>query len=574
MLNKKGNKNRELLAAIGISCKALGGVAVFSAVVNILALTGTLFMLQVYDRVIPSHSGATLLALFALVVLLYLMMGILDNARSRVLARVGARFQDRLDERAFRIVLKQSRLPSERQKPAVALNSLGTIQGFLASPLPGAIFDLPWVPFFLTIMFAFSVWLGLLGLAGALVVTALAVANQWLTRRKNADAHAIRLEADAETERTRKQLETILGLGMVDPFLARWKRLRAASLEANLATSDISGRLTSASKAVRQLLQSAALGLGAVLVLAGHFQAGAMIACSILLGRALAPIEQVIGQWGLIQRAWEAWKNLSVLFEAIEDETQHMPLPRPEARIDVEAASVVPPGERKPVLQAITFSLTPGKALAVIGPCAAGKSSLARALTGVWPAAAGIIRLGGADINEYPPDTLGRYLGYLPQTVTLFPGTVAQNIARFDENPDPDTVVRAAQKAGAHQMILDLPMGYDTLLTEGESLLSGGQRQRLGLARALYGNPLVLVLDEPNASLDDDGLRALNGAIAEAKADGRAVILMSHRPSALAECDSVLVLEKGHVRACGPRDEVLSRIAGARMPNVVAGGGH
>ncbi|MBB4121862.1 type I secretion system permease/ATPase [Martelella radicis] len=572
MLKKKPNNNKELLTAIGVSYRALGGVAVFSAVVNILALTGTLFMLQVYDRVIPSHSGATLLALFALVVLLYLLMGILDNARSRVLARIGARFQDRLDERVFRIVLKQSRLPSERQKPAVALNSLGTIQGFLASPLPGAIFDLPWVPFFLTIMFAFSIWLGLLGIAGAIIVAALAVANQWLTKRKNADAYRIRLEADAETERTRKQIETVLGLGMVGPFLTRWKGLRATSLDANLATSDISGRLTSASKAVRQLLQSAALGLGAVLVLAGDFHAGAMIACSILLGRALAPIEQVIGQWGLIQRAWEAWKNLSVLFETIEDETQHMPLPRPEARIDVEAASVVPPGERKPVLHAITFSITPGKALAVIGPCAAGKSSLARALTGVWPAAAGIIRLGGADINEYPPDTLGRYLGYLPQTVTLFPGTVAQNIARFDENADPAAIVRAAQKAEAHKMILNLPMGYDTVLTEGESLLSGGQRQRLGLARALYGDPLVLVLDEPNASLDDDGLRALNGAIAEAKTDGRAVIIMSHRPSALAECDEVLVLEKGQVRAFGPRDEVLSRITGTQMPNVVAGG--
>ncbi|WP_176084789.1 type I secretion system permease/ATPase [Martelella sp. HB161492] len=574
MFTNKQTKNHELRAAIAASREAFGGVAVFSAVVNVLALTGTLFMLQVYDRVIPGRSMATLTALFILIVLLYALMGVLDNARGRVLARIGARFQDRLDARVFRVVLERSRVPAIRQKPAAALDSLAVIQAFLASPVPGALCDLPWVPFFLAIMFGFNFWLGLLGVAGLVIVAVLGIANQWLTARRNAEAARLKQEAESATERARKQVETLRGLGMTGPFQERWRSLRTKALEASLATSDVSGRLLSASKAIRQLLQSSALALGAVLVLAGNFHAGAMIACSILLGRALAPVEQVIGQWALVQRAGRSWQTLSLLLEEVGDQAERMPLPRPQARLDVEAISVVPPGERKPVLTNVNFSLAAGRALAVIGPSAAGKSSLARAVTGLWPAGAGVIRLGGADIREYDEDTLGRYLGYLPQSVVLFPGTVAENIARFTPDADPAAIVLAAEKAGAHEMILGLPMGYDTPLTEGDGIMSGGQRQRLGLARALFGDPLLLVLDEPNASLDDEGLMALNGAISSAKEDGRAVIIMSHRPSALAACDDVLVLERGQQRAFGPRDEVLQRFARAPVQNAVATGGH
>ncbi|TPW28259.1 type I secretion system permease/ATPase [Martelella alba] len=573
-MKSRKTKNRELLTALAASKQALGGVALFSAVVNILALTSTVFMLQVYDRVIPSRSGATLLALYVLIVLLYGLMGVLDSVRGRLLARVGTRFQDRLDDRVFRIVLRLSLIPSEREKPAEALNSLATIQTFLASPLPGALCDLPWVPFFLMIMFVFNFWLGMLGVGAALLVTLLALANQWLTAHRNKEAFRQRLEADSQTERTRKQIETVRALGMTGTFLARWKKARTAALQAALATSDVSGRLTAASRAARQLLQSSALALGAALVLAGDFQAGAMIACSILLGRALAPIEQVIGQWPLVQRTGQCWTSLSVLLSSVREETVGMALPKPEARLSCEGAVIVPPGEPRPVLSAITFAVEPGTALAVIGPCASGKSSLARAVTGLWPTANGVIRLGGADIREYGPDVLGRYIGYLPQSVILFPGTVAQNIARFDEDADPEAIVAAARKAEAHQMILDLPRGYDTILSEGDSLLSGGQRQRIGLARALYGDPLLLVLDEPNASLDEEGQAALNAAIAEAKADGRAVVLMSHRPSALTECENVLLLEKGRIRAFGPRDVVLQRPAPALSTYRLTAGVH
>ncbi|QQM33129.1 type I secretion system permease/ATPase (plasmid) [Martelella lutilitoris] len=571
-MNDAPSKGRsELWQALLSSCGALFGVAVFSAVVNLLMLTGPLFMLQVYDRVLSSHSSATLLVLFAIVAFLYGLMGFLDHVRGRVLARVGARFQARLDGRVFRAVLKQAEHPGLREQPAGGLRDLASIQAFLSSPLPGAAFDLPWTPLFLAILFAFNMWMGWLGLAGGIVIAVLAFANQRLTQKRQADAARLARDADAATERTRKQIETVRALGMTGPLISRWHAVRKTALEAQIAASDRGGGLTAATKAFRLLLQSAVLALGALLVLDGQLSAGAMIAGSILLGRALAPIEQVIGQWATFQKAGRAWSSLAKLLSAVPESEAPMPLPRPEGRLSVEAITVVPPGEKKPVLSAISVAVAPGKALAVIGPSAAGKSSFARAVTGLWPAAGGVVRLGGADIRHYDPDVLGSLMGYLPQTVMLFPGTVAQNIARFAADPAPEAIVQAAQRAGAHDLILSLPDGYDTVLTEGESRLSGGQRQRIGLARALFGDPVVLVLDEPNASLDDPGVKALNGAIATAKADGRAVIIMSHRPSALAECDDVLLLDSGQARAVGPRDEVLQRFV--RQPQGKIAGG-
>ncbi|AQZ54430.1 type I secretion system permease/ATPase [Martelella mediterranea] len=559
----------ELRQALLFSRGALIGVAVFSAVVNLLMLTGPLFMLQVYDRVLSSHSSATLLVLFAIVVFLFALMGFLDHVRGRVLSRVGAGFQARLDERVFRAVLKQAEHPGFREQPAAGLRDLASIQTFLSSPLPGAAFDLPWAPFFLAILFAFNVWMGVLGLAGGIIIALLAFANQRLTRDAHAEAARLMRDAEAATERTRKQIDTVRALGMLRPLLTQWQAVRGAALRAQIAASDKGGGLTASTKAFRLLLQSTVLALGALLVLEGQLTAGAMIAGSILLGRALSPIEQVIGQWMTFQRTGRAWRSLGKLLDAVPPQGAPMPLPRPEGRLSVEAIAVVPPGEKKPVLSGVSVEVSPGSALAVIGPSAAGKSTFAKAITGLWPAASGVVRLGGADIRHYEPDVLGGLLGYLPQTVMLFPGTVAQNIARFADDADPEAIVLAAQKAGAHELVLSLPEGYDTVLTEGESRLSGGQRQRIGLARALYGDPVVLVLDEPNASLDDPGVKALNGAIATAKADGRAVIIMSHRPSALAECDEVLLLDGGRVRAAGPRDEVLKRFV--RSPQLAEG---
>lgn len=538
------------------------GVGVFSAVVNLLMLTGPLFMLQVYDRVLSSGSSATLLVLFGVVVFLYGLMGLLDHVRSRILARLGAQLQADLDAPAFAMVLNQAERPKLREKPVSALRDLSAIQSVMSSPAMGHLFDLPWTPFFIAILFIFHPWLGWFGVAGSASVLILALINRWVTQKPQEAAARLAAEADARTEMTRKSIETVRGLGMTGALTARWKTLREEALEAQMEASDRGGAISIATKTFRLLLQSAVLGLGAWLVLGGDLSAGGMIAGSIVLGRALAPVEQIVGQWPQFQRARAGWRSLEALFAEAAQERPPMPLPRPEPRLVVQHLTVTPPGRHlaPPVLVDVNLRAGPGDAIAVIGPSASGKSSLARALTGVWPAARGEIRLAGADLPQYDRDVLGRLIGYLPQDVALFPGTVAENIARFDPQAKPEDVVRAAQSAAAHELITALPQGYDTVLTEGGGLLSGGQRQRIGLARAFYGDPVMLVLDEPNSSLDDPGVQALNQAVSNARAEGKLVVLMSHRPSALAECNLVLMMENGRAREFGPRDEVLNRV--------------
>ncbi len=548
-----------LWKVLGTSKGAFIGVGLFSAVVNILMLTGPLFMLQVYDRVLASRSSATLLVLFAIVAFLFALMGLLDHYRGRVLARIGAGFQSALDGRVFDAVLRQAEHPTLRERPASALRDLATIQTTLASPGMGAVFDLPWTPLFIMVLFLFHPWLGWFALAGGAAVLLLALLNQARSKKPQAKAAGLAAEADARTEATRKAIETVRGLGMARAMTRSWHTARDEALETAMTASDTSGALTASTKAIRLLLQSAILGLGAFLVLRGELTAGAMIAGSILLGRALAPVEQVVGHWPQFQRAMTSWKDLSKLLEALPVAREKTELPRPNARLDVRDLIVVPPGETSPVLQGITLSAESGDAIAVIGPSASGKSSLARALVGLWAPAKGEVRLGGADLHQYDRDQLGRYLGYLPQEVALFSGSVAQNIARFEEDATSEAIIKAATLAGAHDLILGLPEGYDTVITEGGGRLSGGQRQRIGLARAFFGDPEVLVLDEPNASLDDPGIQALNRAIANARKAEKVVLVMSHRPSALAECTKVMILEGGQMRAFGPRDEVLNR---------------
>jgi PrtD family type I secretion system ABC transporter len=546
----------ELRRARGI----LLGVALFSAAINLLMLTGPLFMLQVYDRVLGSGSVETLAVLFSLVVFLYGLMGFLDHVRGRTLARLGAGFQAGLDGRVFGAVLRQAEHPGLRERPATGLGDLAAVRTLLASPVMGALFDLPWTPLYFAVLFLFHPLLGWAGIAGGLVILALALWNQATTRGLQAEAAKQAAEAEARTERTRREIETVRGLGMTARLTAHWAEARDAALKAHIAASDAGGGFTAATKAFRLLLQSAMLALGAWLVLQGQLGAGAMIAGSILLGRALAPIEQVVGQWGMVQKARAAWTRLEKLLEAAQDPAPPMPLPAPEARLAVRDLAVAAPGERRALIAGVSFAVGPGEAVAVIGPSAAGKSTLARALTGLWPPAQGEIRLSGADLHQYDRDVLGLSLGYLPQEVVLFPGTVAENIARFAADARPGDIVAAARAAAAHELILQLPDGYDTRLTEGGGRLSGGQRQRIALARAFYGAPPVLILDEPNAALDDQGVQALNAAIAGAKAQGRAVLIMAHRPSALAECTHVLMLDGGRMRAFGPRDEVLAKL--------------
>ncbi len=550
---------QELSAVRAESRRLYWAVGLFSVFVNLLMLTGPLYMLQVYDRVLGSRSVETLVALSLLVLFLYGSMGILDHARGRVAARIGARFQARLDARTFRAMLGRSagRTESPTGPAASGLRDLEAVRGFIASPVLTALFDAPFTPLFLFAIFLFHPWLGYLAVAGGAVLIAITVANQYATRGPQAAAALAAARSERWSEQMRHDAETVEALGMRGAALSRWARTRGAALGEAVQLSDRSGGFTVATKTWRLFLQSAMLGLGAYLVLLGQLTPGAMIAGSILLGRALAPIELVVGQWALVQRAARAWETLGTLLGSAPEPEPRTALPRPSAELTVKDLTVVPPGEAAATLRMVSFTLPAGEALGVIGPSGAGKSTLARALTGTWPAAGGRIRLGGASIDQYDPDTLGALVGYLPQRVAIFDGTVAQNIARLADEPDAAAVVDAARQADAHDMILALPDGYDTRLDATGGRLSGGQVQRIGLARALYGDPVLLVLDEPNANLDNEGSAALNRAVEASKAAGRSTIIMAHRPSAIEHCEWILHIDGGLRRAFGPREEVL-----------------
>lgn len=532
-------------------------VGFFSIFVNLLMLTGPLFMLQVYDRVLGSRSEATLVALSVLVALLYILFGVLDWARGRVLARAGAQFQSDLDERVFKALLKVPSQPGRGDKIQSGLRDLESVQKLMTSPALFAICDMPWTPIFACAIFLFHPMLGYLALAGGGLLIITTIINQKVSKKGVIDAQIQSTRADSFAENVRDDREVVQGLGMRGAVMSRWRKTRNKSLSSNMQSSDVTGAFSSFTKAFRLFLQSAMLALGAYLVLQNELTPGAMIAGSILMGRALAPIEMAIGQWPLVQRASSGWFNLSKLLEIVPDETPRTALPRPKAHLSAQNLTAVPPGESQASLKMVSFEVQPGTALGVIGPSAAGKSSLARVICGIWKPASGRIRLDGASLDNYDPDVLGQYIGYLPQTVTLFDATIAENIARMSETPDAAAVVAAAKKAGAHEMILEQPEGYDTPIGNFGGRLSGGQRQRLGLARALYGDPLILVLDEPNSNLDSVGSSALNDAIRTMKTEGKSVIIMAHRPAAIAECENLLVLENGMRKAFGPRDEVL-----------------
>ena len=548
--------NIRLLRAASLGRGLILTITTFSIFVNLLMLTGPLFMLQVYDRVLSSRSEATLLALFVLVAALYGLMGVLDYARGRVAGRLGARFQASLDDEVFDTALREAVNPAAAERPASGLSDIEAVQRFVSSPGFLAVFDLPWTPLFIFAIFVFHPLLGWLAVGGALLLMVVTLANQFVTRRPLEEATNAQAFADNFAQQVRSEAETVAGLGMHDAVRQRWKKYRDDALEAQISSSDKVGSYASAAKSLRFLLQSAMLGLGALLVLQSELSPGAMIAGSILLGRALAPIDQTIAGWPALQRARSGWSNLTKLLARVAPKTEKTRLPHPKANLRVHGISVIPPGTRVPTLKMLSFEITPGTALGVIGSSGSGKSTLARALTGIWPVAAGTIRLDGATLDQYGSDDLGRYIGYLPQDVVLFGATIAENIARLGD-PDSDEIVRAAKEAGAHEMILTLPDGYNCRIDPGGHRLSGGQRQRIGLARALYGKPELLILDEPNSNLDNAGNEALNAAVRSQKAAGRSVIIMAHRPAAIAECDTLMVLEGGSRRAFGPRDEIL-----------------
>jgi ATP-binding cassette subfamily C protein len=547
---------------------------VFSSAVNLLMLTSPLYMLQVYDRVLGSQSEATLVALTLLMTALFVIMAVLDHLRGRILARIGARLQDALDARAFRAALTRQSIAPDDRAALAAQRDVEAIRTFWSSPIVTALIDMPWAPVYFAAIFIFHPLLGWLAIAGAVVIFAMALFNQRSTQAALQRASETALLADRTADRMRSEADTVRALGMTGAAFARWQETRATALEQSIRAGDTGGGWSAASRGFRLYLQSAMLGLAAWVVLQGELTPGAMIAASILMGRALQPIEQAVAQWPILTRAQEARHRLAELLSRVPAPQPRTALPRPAARIEVTNLSLIPPGQTAPTLRGLSFTLQPGQALGVIGPSGAGKSTLARALTGLWPPASGSIRLDGASLDQFDPDTLGALIGYLPQRVSLFDGTIAENIARLAPTDDA-RIVAAARTTAAHDMILRLPGGYDTRLDSTGGLLSGGQVQRVGLARALYGEPVLLILDEPNSNLDNEGSLAVNAAIRAHKAAGGAALIMAHRPAAIQECDLLLVLEDGLRRAFGPRDQVLREMvqnAGDIVGKVAPGG--
>ncbi len=550
---------QELRAARRESRGLYSFVAIFSFFSNLLMLVGPIYMLQVYDRVLGSNSLETLIALSFLVLFLYAIMGLLDYSRGRIMGRVAARFQSRLDRRVFEAVIRKSAVAPD-DGTTTGLRDLESVQRLMSSPVLMSIFDIPWAPFFLAGIWIFHPYLGILALAGGAVLILVTMVNQLVTRHPVARAAMAGVHSQSISDQIRVESEMVQAMGMQNAAFDRWQVARNMALKEQIRSADLGGTFTTTTKTFRLILQSAMLGLGAYLVLQGALTPGAMIAGSILLGRALAPIEMAIGQWPLVQAAMKGWRSLALLLGQVPVMPQRTGLPKPKALLEVQQLTVLPPGERQAVLKSVSFTLQPGQAVGVIGPSGAGKSSLARALTGVWHPAGGKIRLNGAALDQFDPEVLGGHIGYLPQRVQLFDGTIAENIARLSLAPDATQVVEAARKADAHDMILKLPEGYDTRVTAGGGRLSGGQMQRIGLARAMYGDPVILVLDEPNSNLDNEGSEAVNMAIRSFKQDQKSVLIMAHRPAAIVECDLLLMLELGQVRAFGPKEKVLQEV--------------
>lgn len=550
----------ELKAILRRHRKMYWAVAAFSFFANLLMLTGPLYMLQVYDRVLSSGSVETLLALSSIMLFMYCVMGVLDYVRGRIMGGIGAQFQADLDHRVFDAVMRKSAVaPDLRTESGLA--DLEGIRRLMTSPVLMAGFDMPWTPVFFFGIFLFHPILGYLAVGGAVVLILVTLTNQILSRAPQEDAGQSQQKATMMSNQIRQEAEMVHSMGMLDAAFARWLKARNLALDGQMQVTGITGCFTSIGKTLRLFLQSAMLGMGAWLVLRNEMTPGAMIAGTILLGRALAPIDVALNQWAIVQRGVTGWQNLRELLGAVPKETEKTPLPTPKARLSAKAITVYPPSEKKSALRSLSFEIQPGQAVGVIGPSGSGKSTLARALTGVWAPVSGTLRLDGATLDQYSPRMLGKYIGYLPQRVQLFDGTIAENIARLDPDMNALRVVAAAKKADAHEMILALPQGYDTVVSTAQSKLSGGQMQRLGLARALYGKPVIVVLDEPDSNLDSFGSEALNKAIRDLKAQDCAVLIMAHRPMAIRECDTILVLDRGTCAAFGPKEKIMGQDA-------------
>jgi ATP-binding cassette subfamily C protein len=541
---------------------AFYGIGLLSAVLNVLMLGGSIYMMLVYDKVLPSRSEPTLYSLLLMVVLVYVFQGLLDVIRGRMLVHVGASFDVGLNGKIHQLIGKLalgSRQVGDGLQP---MRDLDSIRSFLASGGPAALLDLPWMFFFIAILFLLHPALGITVLIGALILIALTYATEQRTREPMQQLTVFAAERHAMAEATRRHAEVIRALGMQDRLGTLWALTSAQNLAAQERATNVSSGLGGASKVFRLLLQSVVLTVGALLVIENKATGGVIFASSILAARALAPVEIAIGNWRGFMAARQSWKRLQQLLERVPDERVTQELPAPRSAVNVEALSLAPPGAQRLTVENVSFIAKAGEAVAVIGPSGSGKSTLVRGITGVWKPVRGAVRLDGAALDQWAPDSLGQHIGYVPQNVELLDGTVAENICRFEPGAPSELIIAAAQTAGVHDLIVRLPEGYDTAVGPEGINLSAGQRQRVALARALYRDPFLIVLDEPNSNLDAEGEQALADAVGKIRERGAVVILVAHRQSILAAVDLILYMRDGKALAFGPRDEILRRLAG------------
>ncbi|MGE7418568.1 type I secretion system permease/ATPase [Methylobacterium tarhaniae] len=540
---------------MGVSRRTIVALGLFSAIINILYLTGSFYMMQIYDRVIPGRSIPTLVALSVLAAALYSSQAALDFFRSRVLSRLARSLDERLSPRVFSLV---ARLPLSPSGVGLQpLRDLDQVRGFLAGGGPIGFFDLPWMPFYLAICFLFHPLIGLAVTVGALVLVAFTACTEAFTRKPVRDAALHGSERNNLAEACRRNAEVVAAMSMSPHLSTCWDVINRKHLDSHERAGDVVGGLGGVSKVARMMLQSGVLGLGAYLVIHGEASSGIIIAGSILSARALAPLEQVIAHWKSFAGARQSWKRLRTLLAAHPEPVDRLALRKPASCLSVEGVGLAPPTTQTLVVTGVSFVLTSGSGLGIIGPSASGKSSLARGLVGVWHPVRGSVRLDGATLDQWAPEVLGQHIGYLPQDIELFDGTIGQNIARFAPDPDPESIIRAAEQAGVHELIVRLPHGYETRIGEGGMALSGGQRQRIALARALYNDPFLVVMDEPNSNLDGEGEQALTQAIAGVRKRGGIVVVIAHRPSVLAAVDQVLIMAQGQVQAFGPKEQIM-----------------
>ncbi|WP_306144120.1 type I secretion system permease/ATPase [Roseibium sp. MMSF_3412] len=545
---------------------AFWGVAIVSFVINILMLTGPVFMLQIYDRVLASGSVPTLVVIGSLAIVLYVFYGILEGVRGRILSRLG----QRVDARLSGIVYKVSNsLPVRLGRKSARLRpvqDLDTIRQFLSGPGPAAIFDIPWLPLYLGIVFLFHPLLGAVGLAGAVIISILIVANEYMSRGPTEDAAGQSGRRTAAVESGQRNAEVVAAMGMQSTLTARWDAQNTEYLATQRRASDTTGVFGTAIKTIRFILQSAILAVGAWLAIQQEITPGVMIAASIMTSRALAPIEQAVAQWRGFVASRQALRRLREVLQVADAEEPKMDLPQPSKGITVEQVFCGPFGEPTPYVQNVTLDLQAGDGLGVIGPSGSGKSTFARALVGVTTPLRGVIRFDGAELSQWESKKRGEFIGYLPQDLQLFDGTIAENIARFREDAAPEKIIEAAKLADVHEMIVALPEGYNTVIGRSGRSLSAGQRQRLALARALYDNPFLVVLDEPNSNLDAIGESALTNAIKAMREKGSIVVVIAHRPSAIATVDKILCLKEGKMAGFGPKEEVLKQVVQPVQP--------